>query len=74
MSDPLADAQALLNKAQTSFLGADPSKEQMSAWFNACLNSACGPIGDKYGNVAVYGLLKVWMASVESRLTPEEKG
>ncbi len=66
--------QTILDKAQIEFLGANPTNEQISAWFNACLNSACGPVGSKYGNVAVWGLLKTWVATAESKMTPEERG
>ena len=66
--------QAILDKAQIAFLGSDPSNEQISAWFGACLNSACGPVGSKYGNVAVWALLTTWVATVEEKMTPEERG
>ena len=68
------DARVILEKGQIAFLGADPSKEQISLWFNACLNSACGPVGSKYGNLTVWALLKAWVAIVEDKMTPEERG
>lgn len=56
----LKRAQAVLDREQVAFLGPTPQNEQLSAWFNACLNSACGPIADKYGSVVVAGLLQTW--------------
>ena len=70
----MTNPQLILDQAQIGFLGPNPTNEQISAWFNACLNSACGPVGARYGNVAVWGLLKTWVTTVESKMTPEERG
>ena len=68
------DPQAILDKAKIAFLGSDPSNDQISAWFRACMNSGCGPVGSKYGNVAVWALLQTWVETVEGKMTPEERG
>ena len=60
MSEQLSAAQAVLDREQTAFLGDAPSRAQLSAWFNACLNSACGPIKHRYGDAAVVALLETW--------------
>lgn len=67
----LDEAQAILDKGQIEF-AALTSTERTSAWFSACLNSACGAVGSKYGDVAVFGLLKMWMDSVQARIKTNE--
>ena len=64
----LTEAQAVLDREQVAFLGSEPERARLTAWFNACLNSACGPVGEKYGDVAVWGLLQVWTATVAARI------
>lgn len=68
----LEQAQSVLDREQIAFLGRDPSRNQISSWFNACLNSACGPVGDKYGHVAVLVLLKTWVQAVEKKALDAE--
>ena len=58
--DPLTDAQTILDREQIAFLGEAPDRAKISAWFNACLNSACGPVGHRYGHTAVAVLLATW--------------
>ena len=70
--DSLQQAQGILDREQIAFLGKDPDKEQINSWFNACLNSACGPVGDKYGHVAVWVLLKTWVDTVEKKALEAE--
>lgn len=71
MSGEQGQAQKILDREQIAFLGSDPSKAMLNAWFTACLNSACGPIKEKYGNVAVWGLLQIWVATVAERIPSE---
>lgn len=57
----------LLSNPNSPFLGPSPSNEQLSAWFNACLNSACGPIEGRYGHVTVAGLLMMWFETAKRK-------
>ena len=72
MDTCLQQAQSVLDREQIAFLGKDPSRNQISSWFNACINSACGPVGDKYGHVAVLVLLKTWVDTVEKKALEAE--
>ncbi len=69
----MSDAQGVLNREQVAFLGKAPSKEHLSAWFNACLNSACGPVAERYGDVAVVGLLKLWLDTATGKTAAREE-
>ena len=68
----LETAQAVLDREQVAFLGEEPGRAQMSAWFNACLNSGCGPIKDRYGDAVVWALLRVWTEEVRTRAEAAE--
>lgn len=68
----LGEAQKILDRDQIAFLGANPDRSDLSAWFNACLNSACGPVGEKYGDIGVYGLLHSWMETVKKRIEAKD--
>lgn len=73
MSDlALENAQAVLDREQVAFLGDTPERARMSAWFNACLNSGCGPIKDRYGDAAVWALLHLWTEEVRVRAEAAE--
>lgn len=73
MSDQmLADAQAVLDREQIAFLGDTQERDRMSAWFNACLNSACGPIKSKYGDIAAAVLLQTWADTARSKAEAKE--
>lgn len=73
--DELRIAQAVLDREQVAFLGDAPSRAQMSAWFNACLNSGCGPIKERYGDTAVAILLKAWVETVGNKTEgPQRRG
>ena len=67
-------AQEILDRGQVAFLGNDPTNAMMSDWCNTCISSGLGPVKTKYGNVAVWGVLKMWMHDVEAKMTPEERG
>lgn len=58
----LQRAQSIIDRAQVDFFKACQSvgNDELSAWFSACLNSACGPIAEKIGHAGVAALLKVW--------------
>ena len=68
----LEQAQAALNREQVAYLGPEPSNARLSAWFNACLNSALGPVGAKYGDVAAWGMLNLWYDTVHERAKATE--
>ncbi|HRH14624.1 MAG TPA: hypothetical protein PK225_09720 [Azonexus sp.] len=70
MSETLQLAQQSLDRAQSQFFKTattKPSKEHISAWFNACLNSACGPVAEFGGNAAVVGALEMWLATAKAK-------
>lgn len=72
LDNSLMKAQAALDREQIAFLGKDPSRGEISSWFNACLNSACGPVADKYGHVAVEILLMSWLGTVRKKASGPE--
>lgn len=69
----LAWAQAILDREQNAFLGENPTKAQMNAWANACINSGMGPIAHAYGEVAVFALLTSWASTAQQRAARAEK-
>lgn len=62
------EAQLILDDAQRRFLGPRPTKERITAWCTACINSGVGPIADCYGNLVVLGILELWRASVTKKI------
>ena len=64
-------ASAILDRAQVLFFEGQDSdlapNGKLSEWFNSCLNSACGPIASRYGDVALAELLKLWADTVRER-------
>ena len=60
-------AQAALDREQVAFLGDAPSREQITAWFNACLNSACGPMADRYGHEVAEVMLRLWVVTISQK-------
>ncbi len=70
MNDTLHLAQQSLDRAQSQFFKTattNPSKGHIAAWFNACLNSACGPVAEFGGDAAVVGLLEMWLATAKAK-------
>lgn len=70
MNETLHLAQQSLDRAQSQFFRTattKPSKEHIAAWFNACLNSACGPIAEFGGDAAVVVLLEMWLATAKTK-------
>lgn len=61
-----------IDALQVKHLGANPRREKIAEYFNTCLNSACGAVADKYGNIGVWGLLQVWVATVQERVEADE--
>ena len=63
--------QSALDELQVAHLGPSPTRDQIGEYFNACLNSACGAVQDKYGHVAVLGLLMLWQKTVEDKMAKD---
>lgn len=62
------EAQLILDDAQRRFLGPRPTRERIVAWCNACINSGTGPIADRFGDVAVAGVLQLWSGTVAEKI------
>lgn len=68
MPNEPSEAQREVDALQVRLLGADPTKQQISDYFAACLNSACGAVGAKYGHMAVFGLLMLWAETARAKI------
>lgn len=75
--------QAILDKAQGEALRGEyrtkpPSRQEIVAYCNAAINSGTGALADFYkdnpaqADIAVYGALYLWMATVERRIKTRE--
>ena len=70
MSDTkLIRAMEIVDRAQATFFREHVStdREEISAWFNACLNSACGPVAERFGHEAVMAMLLLWVDTAAAK-------
>lgn len=68
----MSTLQKDLDALQVRYVGRDATQADMAEYFNRCLNSACGIVGHRCGDDAVYGLLLLWMQTIEAKM--EAKG
>lgn len=72
MTSDLERMQAILDEAQLKGLGGNPTSDQISAYFNAAVNSACGAVQKRYGDgplsdSLITMFLQMWMNVVGGR-------
>lgn len=68
------EAQFLLDDAQRRFLGPRPTPDRITAWCNACINSGLGPVKDRYGDVAAFGVIELWRGTTSAKMTAAARG
>lgn len=70
--------QAILDEAQTKALIVPNARDEVVAYANACVNSGAGALQAHYkgdeamADVAIFGWLSLWVATVERRIQARE--